>query len=395
MARMQSDHKAVEVLAAALLAVEGDRNKDIAIKLGIEPVTVTRHLAKARRDYLKEDPRILFRKLPRNLVEKARLRLTNQKLQDQLNKMAKAHGQDHEVSLRVFHCGRCRDDQKRVRKLAEAAAPHVRALLRRSKSCGLTWGGTLECLVAALRDLPHPKPWKKAGIQFIPLSGEPLARERSSFSSSSLARELGIIVNGEQYDAPTLAMVPAFIPDNFGKYEKIGVRRLIELVKSYHDIFSPHQNGNGAPREERRTTPSALGLDMILTSVGSLDKPLGFGRGVLFDEMSVTYNELKSLIVAEVGGVCIPRPNLSRAQLDQLDKVQISWTGLTLKHLEACARRGTDPLKGPPGVVVVSGGKKRAAVTCELIKRGLVNHLIIDDVLARELTEVSRPKRQG
>jgi len=81
--------------------------------------------------------------------------------------------------------------------------------------------------------------------------------------------------------------------------------------------------------------------------------------------------------------------------LDQLDKVQISWTGLTLKHLEACARRGTDPLKGPPGVVVVSGGKKRAAVTCELIKRGLVNHLIIDDVLARELTEVSRPKRQG
>jgi DNA-binding transcriptional regulator LsrR (DeoR family) len=70
--------------------------------------------------------------------------------------------------------------------------------------------------------------------------------------------------------------------------------------------------------------------------------------------------------------------------------VQTSWTGLRLEHLEACARLGERPLKGPPGVVVVSAGTNRATAVCELIKRGLVNHLIVDDVLAEELEKASR-----
>jgi DNA-binding transcriptional regulator LsrR (DeoR family) len=44
-------------------------------------------------------------------------------------------------------------------------------------------------------------------------------------------------------------------------------------------------------------------------------------------------------------------------------------------------------------VVVVSGGSRRAAAICELIKKGLVNHLIIDEVLAEELTAATRPRR--
>ncbi len=117
-------------------------------------------------------------------------------------------------------------------------------------------------------------------------------------------------------------------------------------------------------------------------------KAPGFGRGVLFDHLSVSYHDLKSLLAAEVGGVCIPKDNLTRAQCEDLDKVQDSWTGLQLDHLELCARRAKDPLKGPPGVVVVSAGKKRAAAVYELIRRGLVNHLITDEVLADELETV-------
>lgn len=397
MSRTQSDDKAVEGLAAALLSLECGRNKDIANKLGIKPVAVTRHLVKARREYLKEEARILFRKLPRNLIENARRRLASLPLQDQLNEMAKANGQEREISLRVFTCGPCRDDHERMSKLGVAAAPLIRILLRRTKSCGLTWGGTLETVVAALRNLSHPTPWTCKPIQFIPLSGEPLARERSSFSSSSLARELGILVNGELYDAPSLAMVPAFVPDRFRAYERDGVWKLIELVKSYKAIFGLHHGEQAAPQSAKGAAPLAMHLDMILTSVGSHDKPLGFGRGLLFDEMSVSYDDLKTLIVAEVGGVCIPRPHLNSEKLAQLAKVQTSWTGLRLEHLEACAQRGSDLLKGPPGVVVVSGGKGRATVICELIKRGLINHLIIDDVLAEELQKASvqRPKPDG
>ena len=35
--------------------------------------------------------------------------------------------------------------------------------------------------------------------------------------------------------------------------------------------------------------------------------------------------------------------------------------------------------------MVVSGGKGRATAICELIKLGLINHLIIDEVLAEEI----------
>jgi DNA-binding transcriptional regulator LsrR (DeoR family) len=395
MKRREADDKIVEMLAAAFLAGEGRRNKDIANMLGIDAVTATRHLVRAQKDYLRKQVRFLHYKVPPKLMEKVRQRVTRQALQDQLKQMAKRHGQDREVCLRVFNCGRCRDDRERMEKLGAAAAPLVRVLLRRAKSCGVTWGGMLKNVITGLHDLPFPAPWTKEPIEFIPLSGEPLGKQRSSFSSSSLARDLGIIVNGDQYDAPSLAMVPAFIPDGFRRHERDGVWKLIELVRSYDDIFGPHHsNGDGEPHAARRA-PRAKRLDMILTSVGSHDKPLGFGRGVLFDKMSVSYDQLKSLIVAEVGGVCIPRANLSPEESDQLATVETSWTGLNLGHLAACATRGGDPLKGPPGVVVVSGGKGRGAVICELLKRGLINHLIIDDVLAKELKGASRAPRQA
>jgi DNA-binding transcriptional regulator LsrR (DeoR family) len=395
MKRAQTEESTIDMIAAAYLAAEGRRQQEIAYILGITPVAVSRHLAKARKKYLRYQVNFLHHEVPVGLMDKVRQRVSRQALEDQLNHLADRHGQDRKLSLRVFPCGPCEDDRERMQKLASAAAPLIRTLLLRSRSCGLTWGGMLKRCVTGLRNLSYPPPWTKETIQFIPLSGEPLGRERASFSSSSLARDLGIIVNGDQYDAPSLAMVPAFIPDGFQKYEKDGVWKLIELVKSYHEIFGPHRNGSAGAPAAKRAAPLAMGLDMILTSVGSHDRPLGFGRGVLFDKMSVSYEELKSLIVAEIGGVCIARQNLSPQRLEQFDTVQKSWTGLSLEHLEACARRGTDLLKGPPGVVVVSGGTKRAAGVCELIKRGLVNHLIVDEILAAELEAVSRPKRQG
>ena len=386
MKKVQDDQKTIEMLAAAVLAGEGRAHKDIKYLLGVSGSAVTRHLTKARKEFLREQVRFLSYKVPRATMEKVRRRLTQQPLQEKLEKLGRSQGRERAIRLRVFPCGGGGEDRERMKKLGEFAAPVVRQLLLRSRSCGLTWGGMLKAVVTGLRDLPFPPPWRKTPIQCIPLSGEPLARDRASFSSSSLARDLGIIINGDQYDAPSLAMVPAFIPDAFRKHEQEGVRNLIELVKSYHDIFGGQGNGNS---DTQTAKPKAMTLDMILTSVGSLDKPLGFGRGVLFDEMSVSYQDLKSFLVAEVGGVCIPRPNLAADKKEQFHKVQNSWTGLRLEHLMACAARGGGALKGPPGVVVISGGKGKASAVCELIKLGLVNYLLIDEVLAEELDKES------
>ena len=59
---------------------------------------------------------------------------------------------------------------------------------------------------------------------------------------------------------------------------------------------------------------------MILTSVGSHDRPLGFGHGGLLDEMTSATEDLKALVVAEVGGVCIRRPNLTSDKIRQFKR---------------------------------------------------------------------------
>ena len=381
------------MLAVAFLAGEGKKPSVIAETLGINAVAVSRHLKRARKDYLREDVHFIHDSVPRHVMDEMHQRVTNKKLQDQVNELAKRHGAQREISVRVFTCGTSTVDFERMATLGKLAAPLIRNLLLRSSSCGVTWGGTLNCVVMGLRDLPFPAPWRPDRIECIPLSGEPLTTERASYSSSNLARDLGVIINGDEYDAPSLAMVPAFVPDEFGEEERNGVWKLIDLVEAYTAIFGPHKNGSIVPREPKGKTPLAMRLDMILTSVGSHDNPLGFGQGRLFDKISVSARELKSLIVAEVGGVCIPRPKLKSEKSEQLDTVQASWTGLSIHHLKACAQRGSDLLKGPPGVVVVSGGKGRATVICELLKQGLINHLIIDEVLAQELESASAPTR--
>jgi DNA-binding transcriptional regulator LsrR (DeoR family) len=388
--REQSESAKIDMLAAASFKAEGRKQEEIAEILNLSAVAVSRHIKQARlQKFLHEQCIFQEYKVEPDLMKKVRLRKSRPDLQEQLDRLAESCRQSRRVSLRVFNCGTLTNDEDRMKRLAELAAPVIRELLLRSQSCGVTWGGMLKGVVSELRHLPFPPPGERASVSVVPLSGEPLGKERGSFSSSSLARDLGMIVNGDQYDAPSLAMVPAFIPDVFLKHESEGVWKLIGLVQSYRQIFGRHRNSQTKARAVSRANPLAKRLEMVLTSVGSATKPLGFGRGALFEQI-FSYTELKRLIIAEVGGVCIPRPDLTQQQRDRFSTVQRSWTGLRLEHLEACARRGGDLLNGPAGVVVVSGGTSRAATICQLIKRGLINHLIIDDVLAEELEEASR-----
>jgi DNA-binding transcriptional regulator LsrR (DeoR family) len=393
MRRPRAEDPRVDMLAAAFLAGEGKKQKDVAEALGLSQAAISRHLAAAREKYLREEVHFAVENVSDEEMQKVRQRISRKGLQEQLDLLAQQEGRSRKVFLRVFDCGPGSNDAERIRKLGEYAATHVRGLLVRARVCGLTWGGMLNSVVNGLRNLHAPAPWAAAEIQCIPLSGEPLGEDPTSFSSSSLAHVLGDIVNGDQYDAPSIAMVPAFVPDRFPRNEINGVWRLIELVESYHKIFGEHLNGKPKPPKAKAEPPLAECLDMVLTSVGSAEKPLGFGRGLLFKQMNVTLPELKTLIVAEVGGVCIPRLNLDKKQTRRFESVRRCWTGLQKEHLIKCSARGSDAYdKGPPGVVVVSGGTGRAAPICELIKLGLVNHLIIDDVLANELEKASCAK---
>jgi predicted transcriptional regulator len=395
------DQKQVEMTAAAFLAGEGRRQKEIADKLNISQAAVSRYLKEAREEnLLREEVYFLEEKAGLATMEKVRELLFRKSLQDELERFAVRHNQRPAKAVRVFKCDsgtnekKIKSDRERMARLAELAAPHVRGLLLRARVCGLTWGGMLASLVAELRNLHVRTPWQEQDIQCIPLTGEPLGNDPVSYSSSSLAFELGKIINQRDYHAPSLAMVPAFIPEQFSEAEIAGVWKLIELVQSYRQIFGPHPDEKAVPPEST-PPPLAEQLDMVLTSVGSSDNPMGFGLGSLFKTMSIRVDELRALIVAEIGGVCLARCNLERKQTKKFEGFRAHWTGLRQKHLEACAERGADPKTNAPGVVVVSVGRERAAVVAELVKRGLVNHLLVDNLLADELDKICRADGAG
>jgi DNA-binding transcriptional regulator LsrR (DeoR family) len=311
-------------------------------------------------------------------------RIGRKDLARRLSEVSQRHTGRRGPVLRIFSGDEGGDDKENSIRFAQQAAPYVKGLIERAHTCGVTWGGMLGNLVAALRAMAMPPPWTSHSLEFVPLSGEPLGDEPTAFSSSSLSHELGKLAIGERYDARYLGMVPAFLPAWVEKSDIQAIRKLIALVRSYVEIFGPLSESGGPP-------PLAARLEMILTSVGPADNPFGFIRGRLLETGKVTTEELKDLIVGDIGGVCIKRPGLSPEQISRLESVTSRWTGLQLEHLKACAIRAAqeDSLSGKPGVVVISRGAKRAAFVYETIKLGLVSQLLIDQNLAQELETIS------
>lgn len=391
----RSDHSdtSLNLLTAAFLVGDGMKQIDIARVLGVSQAAVSRLIRQARGNYLKEEVRFLREKVPPDTIKQILHRTSRHSLALRLDALAQSSAGVRGPVLRCFPCsappGR---GMERMTELARLAAPWIREMVLRSNSFGVTWGGMLSRVVAAQRALSIAPPWKQPPVEVIPLSGEPLGDSPTTFSSSSIAHELGIIVNGDSYNARSLAMVPAFVPDGFTREQTAGVWRLIGLVKSHAGIFGPH-NSSRSP-----APPLAARLDMILTSVGSAQRPLGHGKGRLFETGNLKIRELRRLVVGDMGGVLFPRAHLTREQQAKLDAVAARWTGLTIEHLKACSRRAhdqPDPFGGPPGVVVICAGAERAPFLIEAVKQGVINHLIVDDELQEELDRLTQAGKAG
>ena len=373
------------MVATAYLTGLGWKQNKIAETLKLNQTAVCRLLAEARKLYLREEVRFLGEKVSPEMMQKVMQRVTRNALSEKLERLASRVGR-RGPTVRVFSCNAPESERwRRMGELSRQAAPYVRDLILRSKVCGVTWGGTLSQVVKAVQDLSMAPPWKESPIEIIPLSGEPLGRQPTTYSSSSLAHELGATVNGAEYNARSLAMVPAFIPDNFEANQISGVWRLIGLVPGYADIFGTRASG------EREEDLLVNQLDMVLTSVGPAQRPLGFGRGRLFDTGKLTLDDLQKLVIGDMGGVCFPRADLPKTQRRKLDGVAGRWTGWSRKHLDQCVARAAahveagDRFQGPPGVVVISLGKDRAEFLLEAVALGCVNHLYCDDELQVEM----------
>jgi transcriptional regulator with XRE-family HTH domain len=118
--------------------------------------------------------------------------------------------------------------ERRQRTLGEVAARYVADRLRHAATIGVSWGSTLSRLIDGIRRIGYawPKPTAARGFrQIVPVAAEPVNYADNSYTSSTLARRLDTIVNGElppraerppEGDGPSrrlaLTGVPAFVP---------------------------------------------------------------------------------------------------------------------------------------------------------------------------------------
>jgi DNA-binding transcriptional regulator LsrR (DeoR family) len=391
MPRIKSGLDELDMVTAAYLAGEGWKQTEIAKTLRTNQAAVSRLLVLARKRYLREEVRFLQETVSPETMQKVMQRVSRNKLSEKLKDLAVRAGHRGPV-LRVFHCDAPVSERwQRMGELSRQAAPYIRDLILRSKVCGVTWGGMLSQVVSAVQDLSMAPPWKEDKIEIIPLGGEPLGDGPTTYSSSSLAHELGAAVNGPEYYARSLAMVPAFIPDDFEEDEIRGVWRLIGLVPAYKQIFGTRKLG------ERDQQAMANDLDMVLTSVGPAHRLFGFGRGRLIATGNLKLEDLQKLAIGDMGGVCFERAGLTKRQRVKLEGVAARWTGWSRRDLDRCVARANavDPFQGPPGIAVISIGKDRAEFLLEAVALGRVNHLLIDDELQVEMERLLATRPAG
>ena len=315
--------------------------------------------------------------------------------------------------LRVFDSGS--DDageeaiKRRQREFGIAAAGYVVGRLRTAQRIGVAWGSTLGRVVDGITRTGYPWRGERAFHQVVPVSAEPIRFGQSEHTASALARRLDIAINGElpyakdgmpsdeeQDRRLALTGVPAFIPreiDTFIAEQKaLRAEERTVLAAHFPSIFKTFflQKSPAYRRIFGGDTPLVDQLDVVLTSAGSSVRAMGFCNEELRNLGGVSAEELERLIVGDLGGVLLPRHNLSEADKKEVARLSAMWTGVSYGQLDRIAQRAAE--SDSPGIIVLAIGRQRSEVVCEVLVRGLCNELVVDRDLAGAL-QLHLPRR--
>ena len=96
---------------------------------------------------------------------------------------------------------------------------------------------------------------------------------------------------------------------------------------------------------------------------------------------------MRKLVIGDMAGVCFPHEGLAEKDRIEVDDINARWTGVKVANLKRCADRAFkgDPMTGPPGLVIAAVDARKANIVLDIVKRGLVNHLLIDEDLQEAL----------
>ncbi len=279
----------------------------------------------------------------------------------------------HIPRLRVFESGsgntEARLAQRRAR-FGRIAAGRLIELIDSSNVVGVAWGRTIKSLVNGIETSRQPIK-RSRSIEFAAVCAELVALAQHEYSSSRLAESLDEAFNGTSGTAAQLTGFPAYIPRHYDQNMRASIWRFISDTPGHNRVFSG---------------PDALinRMDMLITSVGSSSMPVLGSFEELVMASGLRADELRRLVVGDLGGILIPRENLSTASENLIEDLNDIWTGIKTEHVRAIANRALEN-SSLSGVVVVAIQAERGDTAFELICQGLVNELILDHAAAKQL----------
>lgn len=275
----------------------------------------------------------------------------------------------------------------RLDRFGKDAAPYILSLVMQSRLVGTSWGETLAALVRGLPERSVERP--KLPIQFVPLCGEMLEGPPRKASASNLAYKLDEIVNGDRTHSHSywLAGVPSHRPSpKLGTQGQLtadeckAVARYIHQLPAYRKIFGPDPRRKA---ERNQKTPLIDRLDMILTSCGPKERPLGYSGVKDLRSLGLSLREARKLLVGDVSGILLRNPALPGKRPTHVDDINDAWAGAKLSHLRECAARAA--ANSCAGTVLCCIGANKADTVLEIVRLGLASRIAMDLDLSQAL----------
>jgi DNA-binding transcriptional regulator LsrR (DeoR family) len=304
----------------------------------------------------------------------------------------------HEPEVRVFDSGGNDTTPAgwaaRLEAFGRAAAPFVGDQIANANVVGTSWGDTPAAVIRAIGDRPPLRP--KHPIQFFGVCGEMLDGPPRKVSASSLAHRLDQIVNGDPQHSHCqwLAGVPSRLPEpgpggkGLNTEECDAVRHYIRLLPGYRRVFGAHPDGGRpGPREK----PLIDRVDLILTSCGPKERPLGYRGAQELLSTGLSLREAHRLVLGDISGYLLKNPKVDdRGRIAAINSRLVS-TNL-LEKFRACSARALAGRGG--GTVLCAVGANKAEALLEILRLGLATIIVVDLDLARALSRLLPPLPQ-
>jgi hypothetical protein len=369
------------------------------------------------------------------------LRDEERKLKASLDKLAEFHKNWVAPDVHVDYAGRYEEPPEglpegsfdmsswddAVVAWGKTVAEPIFKVISRAHSIGICWGRQIRSVVNGIKELNPPKRGEKDAAIVAPMWGQRLTlytqrgdtvfKNHVDLSSNQLAADLASALNSDDLDKykyymPVFDLIPVNeavlrlkkppssmegLHDYWRKEGLCGseideetedvvfprtLRKIFEeSIDVYNDVFGSNNKDAFANK-----------MEAVIASVGASGHR---AFSPTKDYGNIPWEWLEECVLGDIGGVFLPKPDKELPKgrdkavvAWQCKQLSYYWTGVSEDHLAKCAKRARARRGGPPGVIVLAVGARRAKVTLECMKKNIINHLVVDTGHAEELRKL-------